>query len=440
MSRIGLIGENSIEYIHTLLDIWNSQDCAVLIDWRIPYQTAIEMMNQACVHKCYIEKKVLDKFQAEKPTDIEMIPFEKKSNSAELLPDDIYHKFKGNYTKREAIVLYSSGTTGKAKGIILTHYAINKNADAIIDYMQPTEKDRIYIAKTISHSSTITGELLVALKTNMKAVIAPTIVLPRVVLNNIEKFHVTIICLNPTLLLLYAEELSFSGFEVNTLRSVYVSGSVLQNKTYEYAKKFFPCPIYNVYGLTEAGPRVTAQRIDCCNKNSVGRPIKNVLIKILDEDKKEVGQYERGIVFIKTQSAYTGYIEGDERNKPFYQGWLNSGDIGYFDEKNELNIVGRYDDLIIINSHKIYPGDLEKKINSIEGVIENKVVKIMNEKGDEVICCAYVGQATPKEIKNELLKNCIYYEIPQFYRCIKSIPKTMNGKYYMNTIKELFVK
>lgn len=61
MSRIALIGENSIEYVSTLLDIWNSGDCAVLIDWRIPIQTAVEMMNEAEVHVCYIEKKYYGK-------------------------------------------------------------------------------------------------------------------------------------------------------------------------------------------------------------------------------------------------------------------------------------------------------------------------------------------------------------------------------------------
>lgn len=61
MSRVALICENSVEYVNTLLDIWNAGDCAVLIDWRIPFQTAVEMMNEANVHKCYIEKNNLIK-------------------------------------------------------------------------------------------------------------------------------------------------------------------------------------------------------------------------------------------------------------------------------------------------------------------------------------------------------------------------------------------
>ena len=92
-----------------------------------------------------------------------------------VLPKYISCKFQENYSKNEAIIIYSSGTTGKVKGIILSHFDINTNADAIIDYMKPTTAHCIYIAKTLSHSSTLTGELLVALKTKMNIVIAPTI-------------------------------------------------------------------------------------------------------------------------------------------------------------------------------------------------------------------------------------------------------------------------
>jgi len=147
MGRVGLIGENSVEYIDRLLDIWNSGDCAVLIDWRIPYRTTVEMMAEAAAQKCYIESVMLEKVPQKMRVGMEFVPYEKSGNSAQALPDGIYDKFKANYSADEAVVIYSSGTTGKAKGIILSHYAINTNTDAIIDYMRPVEDDCIYMAK-----------------------------------------------------------------------------------------------------------------------------------------------------------------------------------------------------------------------------------------------------------------------------------------------------
>ena len=283
MSRIALIGENSIGYVNKLIDIWNNGDCAVLLDWRIPFSTLIQMMSEADVHICFIEKSLLDKIE-HKIDSVNFISYEKENRSAELLPDGVYEKFRDNYGRNEAVVIYSSGTTGKSKGIILSHFAINTNADAIIDYMNLRENDCMYIAKTLSHSSTLTGELLVALKTHTPIVIAPTIVPPRYVFNNINRFNITIICLNPTLLSMFADEYKRSKYGLSYLKTIYVSGSILNNKVYDKAQTVFSnVAIYNVYGLSEAGPRVAAQRFDCCKSNSVGKAIAGVEIKIVDE-------------------------------------------------------------------------------------------------------------------------------------------------------------
>ena len=105
MSRIALIGENSIGYVNALVDIWNSGRCAVLLDWRIPFSTAVEMMIEADVHACFIEKGLFNKLENEMPDSIDFITYEKQNSSAELLPNRIYDKFQENYSKDEAVVI-----------------------------------------------------------------------------------------------------------------------------------------------------------------------------------------------------------------------------------------------------------------------------------------------------------------------------------------------
>lgn len=427
--RVGLIGENSIEYINALLNIWNNGDCAVLIDWRIPHQTAVEMMQEALVQKCYIENKVFEKGENLSVSGIEFEVFKRKSNSAELLPQEIYDKFAENYTRSEAVVIYSSGTTGKAKGIILSNFAINTNADAIIDYMKPDENDCIYIAKTISHSSTLTGELLVALKTRIRLVIAPVVVSSRFVLSNILKFGVTTLCVNPTLLSMYAEEYSKNRYDITSLRVIYVSGSILSDRVCKLAHETFDgIPIYNVYGLSEAGPRITAQRVGYCSTNSVGSPIKGVRVAIVDEDGNEVSRGERGVVHVNTPSQCDGYVTGIEKLMSLSMGWLNTGDVGFIDEFDELHIVDRVDDVIIIDSHKIYPNEVEKQIIAHTPISECVVVKL-EFKGNEFVGCLYVSEYNNKDsLKDKLKAILLSYEIPRyFFRC-ETVPKTMNGK------------
>ena len=124
MGRIALIGDNSVEYINALIDIWNLNCCAVLLDWRIPFSMIYRMMLDADVKICYIDKKVYDKIDPIFHHGIKYIVFENLENNARILPNEVRAKYCSRYDKKEAVIFYSSGTTGKSKGIILTHYAI----------------------------------------------------------------------------------------------------------------------------------------------------------------------------------------------------------------------------------------------------------------------------------------------------------------------------
>ncbi len=437
MSRVALIGENSVEYINTLINIWNCDDCAVLIDWRIPFITAVEMMKEANVKQCFIEDRLLDDENIGTIHDIEFVKFERRNNTVQCLPGIIYDIFNERYSQNEAVVIYSSGTTGKSKGIILSHFAINTNADAIIDYMNLEENECIYIAKTLSHSSTLTGELLVALKTRTKLVIAPVVVPPRFVLNNIEKYNVSIIGVNPTLLNMYAEEVCRNEYILTSLKTIYVSGSILNDKIYNKVHDVFKnVKIYNVYGLSEAGPRLTAQREDCCKENSVGKPIKGVNLVIVNEHGECVCDGERGIIHVDTKSLYSGYVVGIEKNKSLYKGWLNTGDIGFWDEYGEVHVVDRVDDVIIIDAHKIYPYDIENQILK-DCKVSECVVSVVSNKNRDVLCCLY----TAKEDLNKTEKislNSIFmqYEMPRIFIRVDCIPKSKNGKIMRREIGE----
>ena len=437
MKRIALIGENSVEYINILIDIWNSGNCAVLVDCQIPPQIAVKMMLEAQVAKCYIEHKYYEKLYRVIDETIELIPYEKENTSARLLPTETYDRFQENYSKDEAVVIYSSGTTGKSKGIILSHFAINTNADAIIDYMQPDDSDCMYIVKNITHSSSITGELLVALKTRIPLLIAPVVVPPRIVLQNIAKYGVTIIGVNPLLLTMYCNEYENRKYDLSTLKKIYVSGALLNDKTYEMAHKVFRNQeIYNVYGLSEAGPRVTAQRRACCKGNSAGKVIKGVALIIVDESGNVVPNGERGIVHINTPSRFNGYIQGEIKHKSLYQDWLNTGDIGYLDEHSELHVIGRIDDMIVIGAHKIYPTEVERLVQAAADIREC-VVAMVNFKGEDVLCCLYVSDEEMRaDIKSILGASLMKYEIPKLFVRTDAIPKTQNGKISSKDVKE----
>ena len=441
VARIALIGENSIEYVDKLLSIWNSGNCAVLLDWRIPFETAYRMMLEAHVETCYIESSLLLNETVETYSDISFITFRIADRQPHLLPDNIRIKYCENKSGEEAVVLYSSGTTGASKGIILTHYAITINADAILGYMNLSRIDCLYIAKSLSHSSTLTGELIVALRSGANVVLAPTIVPPRYVLNRIDEFSITTLCLNPTLLRMYSEEYRKKKFNINSLRTIYCSGSILCDRVYLDAHEVFKgIDIFNVYGLSEAGPRVAAQTKECCKSNSVGKAIQGVEFIIVDDNGIPVSNGERGVIHVNTPSCYSGYVTGVEKHKSLYRNWLNTGDIGYLDEFSELHIVDRSDDILQINSYKLYPSDIEQVILSSTDILDCIVVDCIVG-SNHFLGCAYVGDCNLDEKISKVMGNIIMrHEIPKIIVRMQDLPKNNNRKVVRSEISTILQK
>lgn len=438
--RIAIIAKNSIKYIDIIIDEWNNGNSVVLLDYNIPLVTIERMLDEANVKKCYIEKGLLNSCVINS-NKINYINFDLQNNDVCFVEDYIYSKYKKNYSKKEALIIYSSGTTGMSKGVILTHYAISKNADSIQKYMKLSRNDIMYIVKPLFHSSTIVGELLVCLKNKVKIIIGGNFLIPRKIIENIKKFKVSVICINPYLLGEITNYCQKNYLLKSTLKIIYVSGSILSEKLGKMAKLVLKnVEICNMYGLTEAGPRVSSQTELNNVDNSVGKAIKGVKIQIINEKGKRCKNNEKGIIHVKTKSIYKSYVKGKTKNISLYKKWLNTGDIGYFDNKHNLYIIGRLDDVIIYNSHKIYP------INIEEFILKNLPIKecfvTSYSLGDKtIIVCFYKSESNNdllKEIKEKLVNSFLPYEIPKYYIEVQDIIRNANKKIDKHKMYKLF--
>jgi long-chain acyl-CoA synthetase len=432
--RICIYADNSSKYIDILLDIWSHGDCAVLIDPRIPFEVALDYMIMCEVEKSYIDVDIED-FKGRKDEAAKGIEFFR----VEKEPIKCYcserplNDFSPELLHKEALILFSSGTTGRSKGIVLDYYSIEKNAKMIIDYMHPDSKEKIFIVKSLAHSSTIVGELLVALKTKMKIVLGSTNQHMGSIWNNIRKHGVTIICLNPTLLHLLTQYLSHitSRDRICDLKKIYTSGSIINKSDIEKFHEIFRnIPIFNVYGLTEAGPRVTAQRIEE-PLGSVGQPIGDVKIVVTDLNGKILDNGKTGIVSVKTDCRFVKYIVSEEKQfrKSIYKDWINTGDLGYIDSQGNLFILGRADRMIVCGSHNVYPEQVEDILLKLDDIDDCFVHSVYDDTIGNKLVCLYEGSA---ELDYKyLLKHCAKYlapyEIPKEFIYGK-IPRTSNGK------------
>ena len=440
--RIGLIGDNSIKYISTLLNILLEGNVAALIDWRIPLDIALSILHQVGINECYIDSAKYRDTKKAKQFNITL--FDANQKGPEELPSSFYKRHKTiftNQSKDDALIFFSSGTTGKAKGIRLSFAAISHNVDAIIDYMRPSTNDTILISKTLTHSSTVVGELFVGLKANAKIIVEPTVASPTFVLKNIKKYNVSIWCMNPTLLNIYSKLLGCGIHDISSLKYVFISGSIADKGLLEEAKRNFKnVIILNVYGLTEAGPRVTAQRISSADKlGSVGSPIVGVDVKIISEDGQELPQNSMGIIHVNTLSIMNGYFNGVGKES-LYQGWLNTGDLGYIDDDGDLFVVGRTDNMILQGSHNVFPEEVENTLKQHELINDCVVFGIRHDIYGERIICLYLSSC--KIAENELRTHCLSllapYEVPSEFLKVEKLPYNSNGKLMRHSVKELY--
>jgi long-chain acyl-CoA synthetase len=191
----------------------------------------------------------------------------------------------------------------------------------------------------------------------------------------------------------------------------------------------------NIYGLTEAGPRVTAQRIgECKNKTgSVGKPIRGVSLIIKDQEGRACQSGETGRIFVKSPSLMLGYWNDPESTSgKMIDGWLDTGDLGYGDEDGELFILGRADEVIIRGSHNIDPYRIENVIRKIPGVANCIVFGIPDPiDGQRVVCSIQKEEGVLVEHQKVMACCREYlapYECPQVICEWAEIPLTPSGK------------
>lgn len=442
LDRVGVLCDNSASFIIAVFSILSVGGIAVPIDSRLP-EHEIKNIILECGIKCMcVARRGGRQFANRYDTQYLL-------NSCVILD-----KFRGQWENRitlqnnldfqyqkqlpdtdPAFILFSSGTGGVAKGIVLTHRAILKNMSSIADCLNLNERDTVYIAKSMTHSSTLTGEILVALKAGANLIAYNPVVSSHTILNRIEKMKPTFIGVNPTLLKLILKVKS-RRYDTRSVRTVYCSGAPAKASLFVEAKQLFSeADILNVYGLTEAGPRVTAQRAAHTGRmvGCVGKPLEGVKVEIRGKDGRTCQRRQSGCIYVKSNSLMSGYWKDKEKtDQKISDGWLNTGDIGYWKENGELFVIGRADDMILRGAHNVDPEKIENVVNSISGVVDSIVFGIPDEINGNSIVCALKLEKDTEISGREILQYCklflASYEYPQKTCIWGEIPRTVSGK------------
>lgn len=273
-----------------------------------------------------------------------------------------------------AFIMCTSGTTGTPKGVMLSEKNIITNLKDIAAYFDLHENDTILIARPLYHCAVLTGEFLVSLMKGVRIRFHSEPFNPKNVWKTIITNTVTVFGGTPTV---FSMLIRCAKRPVDSaLRMISVSGECMSKETGLLLAEHFPdIDIYHVYGLTEAGPRVSflPPSLFRQHPDSVGYPLASVRCKVVGRDGNEAQPNEEGMLWICGANITEGYYKNPEQTqKALRNGWLCTGDIARIDEKGLLYIRGRADEMILRAGMNIYPQEIEnllKQDDRVEDVL-----------------------------------------------------------------------
>jgi len=339
-----------------------------------------------------------------------------------------------------AAILYTSGTTGRSKGAMLTHRNLASNAQTLREYWRFTDKDVLLHALPIYH----THGLFVAGNTIMLAG-GSMIFLPKFDADEVMRYlpQATSMMGVPTF---YTRLLKHPGLtkEATAHMRLFVSGSApLLAETHDEFRAKTGQAILERYGMTETNMNTSNPYDGDRIAGTVGFPLPGVEARIADPESGAVlPQGEIGVIEVKGPNVFQGYWRMPEKTKAEFRpdGFFITGDVGKIDERGYVHIVGRAKDLIITGGFNVYPKEVETEIDALPGVVESAVVGCPHPDFGEGVTAVVVLQegakADEKSIIAALEDKLAKFKLPKRVLFVDDLPRNTMGKVQKNVLRE----
>ena len=342
-----------------------------------------------------------------------------------------------------AVIFYTSGTTGKPKGAMLSYKNILSNSASAEILLNISSKDRDIVFLPMFHSFTFSIGVILPIYVGASIVIIQSVRPFSNIFKQTLLKRVTIFMGIPDVYnAIVKAKLPWYFLWFNNIK-IFVSGaSALRLNTLEAMnKRFKRAKILEGYGLSESSPAVCINPLDKQKVGSVGPAMPGYEIKIVDDELNELPRGKIGDIIIRGDNVMMGYLNRIEAtSETIINGWLLSGDMGYMDSDGYLYIVDRKKDLIISKGINIYPREIEEIIESFDGVAMSAVIGMPDENSGE-IAIAYIELEDDKEVDIDSLRKYLKgklanYKIPKHIYLIDELPKNATGKVLKRVLKE----
>lgn len=334
-----------------------------------------------------------------------------------------------------AMILYTSGTTGAPKGVMLSHANLAANVDSIIQYLELTRDDSIVTVlpfyysygQSVLHTHLASGAFLV---------IEQNLVFPHLMVETVAREKVSGFSGVPSTFLLLLNRVPLTDYDLSSLRYLTQAGGAMAPAVAERLRDALPkARLFIMYGQTEATARLAWLPPDKLEEKSgaVGLPIPGVELEVRRENGERCDALEVGEVYARGPNVMLGYWRNpDATSGVLNNGWLKTGDMGHKDADGYLFLSGRRSDMIKTGAHRVHPKDVEEVIAELAEVGEVAVLGVDDDTLGQVIKAVIVRKAgaslSEVRIKAHCRERLAAYKIPKFISFADALPKTPSGK------------
>ncbi|WP_170439458.1 malonate--CoA ligase [Ruegeria arenilitoris] len=343
-----------------------------------------------------------------------------------------------------AALLYTSGTTGRSKGAMLSHQNLLTNAQALANLWGITKNDRLVHALPIFH----THGLFVAMNTSLVAGSEVRLMEKFDIGMILEELpHSTLLMGVPTF---YTRLLADDGFTKETAANMrlFVSGSApLLAETHQAFEARTGHRILERYGMTETNMNTSNPHTGERRAGTVGMALPGIEVIVTDpETGEQLPRGAVGMIEIRGPNVFQGYWQMPEKTAAELRenGFFITGDLGKYSEDGYLSIVGRSKDLIITGGYNVYPKEIEDVLNDIDGVLESAVFGVPdNDFGEEIIAALVAEpgvELDTDQIASIIRERLSRFKHPRRYELVQELPRNTMGKVQKNVLREQHTK
>jgi long-chain acyl-CoA synthetase len=348
-------------------------------------------------------------------------------------------------TDELSVIVYTSGTTGQPKGAMLTHGNLASNVRSCIHTLEETPCDCMTLLLPMFHSYMLMVCLFTPLSAGSSTLIIKSLHPPKHIFDEIRRRRATILVAIPQLFQNMAHaplplwkqtllQLPLVGKKLMPLRLAVSGAAPLPMETLAAFSRKYPFPLLEGYGLSEASPVVSMNPIRGRQKGgTVGLPLKDVEVKILDEQERELPQGEVGEIVVRGPNVMRGYWNQIEATRDALRnGWLHTGDLGKIDTDGYVTIVDRKKDMLLVRGMNVYPREIEEVLYKFEGVKEAAVVRKSDPHRGECPVAFVVPKdgvtLNTRDIQHFLREKLADYKLPRQIKLVDQLPRTASGK------------